>query len=432
LHNLADELQPDQAGILAMRAITLHSLKRLDEALADSTRAHTLDPSNVDVCCNVGILLLMLCRYNEALRWFDRAIGLRPNFILALNNKASALRHLGRLDDAIATYHFVKTLDPGNAEADLGLGHLQLSVGNFAAGWEGHEARRRIAAAYPDFTQPLWLGEEDIAGKIILICSDEGLGDAIQFARFVPVVAARGARVILVADVPLYPLLSKLSGVSQCVPKVVGPLPAFDLHCPMSSLPVVLKTRLETIPAEVPYLPSPAENLVQAWEDRLGSHDRLRIGLTWSGNPKHRNDHNRSLPLQMLLPVLDVDATFVSLQKDPRLEDEMLLAQTKIINLVGHLSDFTETAALVSCLDLVITVDTSIAHLAGALGRPTWLLLPHVADWRWLLDRDDSPWYPTMRLFRQPEARDYATVLERVRAELSALICKRPDKVQSN
>jgi hypothetical protein len=162
---------------------------------------------------------------------------------------------------------------------------------------------------------------------------------------------------------------------------------------------------------------------VQAWEDRLGRHDRLRVGLVWSGNPKHDNDRNRSIPLRMLARILDVDATFVSLQKDPRPDDRApLLERPEIVDLTTHLSDFGETAALVSCLDLVITADTSVAHLAGALGRPTWILLPYTPDYRWLLDRDDSPWYPTVRLFRQTATREYGSVLDSVRTELLAMI----------
>jgi ADP-heptose:LPS heptosyltransferase len=230
--------------------------------------------------------------------------------------------------------------------------------------------------------------------------------------------AARGARVILVVERAAQALLSGLAGVSQCL-ALGDMLPAFDMHCPTCSLPLALGTRLDTIPSATSYLPLPAESRVQAWENRLGAHDRLRIGLVWSGNPEHGNDHNRSLPLRTLSRILDVDATFVSLQKDPKPADKtVLLERTEIVDLTAHLTDFTETAALVSCLDLVITVDTSVAHLAGALGCPTWVLLPYAPDWRWLLDRDDSPWYPTARLFRQDETRDYASVLDRVRDEL--------------
>jgi hypothetical protein len=238
--------------------------------------------------------------------------------------------------------------------------------------------------------------------------------------------AARGANIILFVSDPLVPLFSVLPQISQCFALSARSLPGFDLHCPMSSLPLAFGTRLETIPSARSYLPAPAEGKVRDWEHRLGPRDRLRVGLVWSGNPKHNNDHNRSVPLQMLSRILDVDASFVSLQKDPRPGDQaVLLDRTDIVDLTSHLTDFAETAALVSCLDLVITVDTSVAHLAAALGRPTWILLPHTPDYRWLLDRDDSPWYPTVRLFRQTATREYAGVIDRVRDELGAMISAR-------
>jgi len=195
----------------------------------------------------------------------------------------------------------------------------------------------------------------------------------------------------------------------------------------MSGLPMLFGTRLDTIPCDVPYLPAPPEHLTQAWEARLCRqnklHDKLRVGLVWSGNPQHGNDHNRSIPLRMLLPILDADAKFVSLQKDPRPADRAVLQERgDIIDLTAHLTDFVETAALIRCLDLVITVDTSVAHLAAALACPTWILLPYTPDYRWLLDRDDSPWYPTARLFRQGKTREYASVLDRMATELRALI----------
>jgi hypothetical protein len=318
----------------------------------------------------------------------------------------------------------MKTIDPGCAQADWDLSLLHMLQGKFEAGLPGREARWKVHSIdYPAFSRLMWLGEESIEGKTILICTDEGLGDSIQFARYVPMVAARGARVILVADDSVHPLLSALSGVSQSFPKSAGMLPAFDMHCPMSSLPLAFGTRLDTIPSGISYLPAPAESRRHAWEERLGAHRKLRVGLVWSGNPNHGNDHNRSVPLRTLSRLLDVDATFVSLQKDPKPDDKAALHErTGVIDLTADLTDFNETAALVNCLDLVITVDTSVAHLAGALGRPTWILLPYTPDYRWLLDRDDSPWYPTVRLFRQTANREYADVLDRVRAELLARI----------
>lgn len=422
--DLSDKLRPNQAVILEMRAIALHSLKRFEEALADNRRAHALNPGNADTCNNIGAILQLLGRDEEALPWFDRALALRPDYIVAFTNKASSLQQLHRFEEAFAIYRHMKTIDPDCAQADWDLSLLQMLTGNFEAGWAGREARWRAhPVAYPKVSEPIWLGEGSVEGKTILICADEGLGDSIQFARYVPMVAARGARVILAVDDAAYPLLSALPGVSQSFSKSTGVLPAFDMHCPMSSLPLAFGTRLDTIPSEISYLPAPAASRVQVWEDRLGPHNKLRVGLVWSGNPNHSNDHNRSIPLRTLSRILDVDATFVSLQKDPRPDDQAALREpTGIIDLTAHLTDFSETAALVSCLDLVITVDTSVAHLAGALGRPTWILLPYTPDYRWLLDRDDSPWYPTMRLFRQTETREYAGVLDRVRSELLALI----------
>src|SRR6185437_2286867 len=359
------------------------------------------------------------------LPWFDRAIGLKPDFVDALNNKAVALSGIHRFEEACAAYERVEAVDPGNVGAEWNLALLHLLMGNFEAGWAGREAHWKTdrQSTYPKFSQPRWFGEGNIEGNTILVCADEGLGDTIQFARYVPEIAARGARVILAVEESARALLSGLPGVAQCVRKSVDGLPAFDMHCPMSGLPMLFGTRLDTIPSEVPYLPAPPDHLTRAWQERLGSHDKLRVGLVWSGNPQHGNDHNRSIPLQMLLPILDSDATFVSLQKDPRPADRAVLqTRPEVIDLTAHLTDFVETAALIRCLDLVITVDTSVAHLSAALGRPTWILLPYTPDYRWLLDRDDSPWYPTVRLFRQDKTRDYGKVLDRVRDELAALI----------
>jgi tetratricopeptide (TPR) repeat protein len=426
--DLCDELQPDHATTLNGRGLALHNLNRFEEALSDNRQAQALDPTNADICNNIGAALHKLSRREEALEWFDRALDLRPNFVGALDNKASTLSEIQRFDEAIMVDRHVKRIDPENAETDWNMGLIQLLRGDFATGWRGREARWKIpslpgTAGYPKFPQPIWLGEENIEGKTILVCADEGLGDTIQFVRYAPMLTALGARVILLPQQSLYPLLSGLPGVSQCLPNLDEALPAFDVHCPIMSLPLAFRTTLETIPAPTSYLPTPAEDRRQVWEDRLGRHGRLRVGLVWSGNPKHNNDHNRSIPLRTFSSILDADATFVSLQKDTRSVDtEILLERTDIVELTAHLTDFMETAALISCLDLVITVDTSVAHLAGALGCPTWILLPHTPDWRWLLDRDDSPWYPTVRLFRQSRTRDYGEVLDRVRVELLSLV----------
>jgi tetratricopeptide (TPR) repeat protein len=425
--NRCDELRPNHAAVLEQRGHVLHSLKRFDEAEADSRRAHALNPASAEVCNNIGASLQWLRRDEEALRWFDKALALRPDFITALVNKASSLAQTRRIDEAVATYNRVEAIDPDNADAKWNLSLLQLVTGDFEAGWAGREVRWKghmRPVAYPGFQQQMWLGQQDIKGKTIIVYADEGAGDTIQFARYIPMLAERGAKVFLVVEQALHKLLSGLPGLTQCLAKPAQSLPPFDFHCPICSLPLAFATRLDTIPSARPYLPALSESSLSAWEqrlqERLGAIRKRRIGLVWSGNPRHANDHNRSAPLQSFLGLLDADADFVSLQRDPRADDKALLDASRIVDMTAHLTDFAETAALVSCLDLVITVDTSVAHLAGALGRPTWIVLPYMPDYRWLLDREDSPWYPTARLFRQTATRDWSEVIERVRGELAA------------
>ena len=343
--DLCDEVLPNHAPTLRARARTLYNLKRFEAALADNERANALDPGNADTCNNIGACLQALGKEQEALAWFDQALDRLPNAIEILNNKAFILGQLQRFDEAFALYDHIRGLRLNDATTDWNLALLQMLTGDFEAGWAGRESRWAKASPppYPKFSQPMWLGDEPIEGKTILIHVDEGLGDTIQFARYVPMVAARGARVILVVERPLHSLLSGLQGVSLCLPFSDAPLPAFDMHCPMGSLPLVFATRLDTIPSTTSYLPCPAEARVQAWEQRLGPHNRLRVGLVWSGNATHRNDFNRSTSLRLLSRILDVDATFVSLQKDPSPPDKALLAQTDIIDLTTGLTDFAET-----------------------------------------------------------------------------------------
>ncbi len=419
--DLCCELRPDHAPTLQMRARVLRGLERYEECLACAERAHALDPADPATCNNVGDALLWLGRDDEGLRWFDKALALKPGLVEVLLNKGFALLQVHRFREALETYRHLLTIDPGNAKSAWQLAHLKLLTGDYESGWAEREARWRVAdfsLEYPKFSQAKWLGRESVAGKTILVHVDEGLGDTLQFARYLPLLAARGARVVLVAQEALCPLLAGVSGVSQCIPFPARSYPPFDMHCPLMSLPLAFGTTIETIPS-ADYLPPLPGTRIQAWERRLGPRDRLRVGLVWSGNPKQGNDRNRSMALKTLTPLLDLDVTFVSLQKDPRADDKALLRErTEIVDLTADLTDFVETAALISCLDLVITVCTSVAHLAGTLGRPTWVMLPHLPDWRWLLDRADSPWYPSLRLFRQSVPRDYASVVASVRAEL--------------
>lgn len=421
--DFSDSLFPNHAPTLRTRAWVLYCLKRFEDSAADGERAHRLDPDNAEICNNLGLSLRRLGRNEEALTWFDRAIEIQPRFVDAFDNRLVALFHLHRFDEVFALSDRMKSLGLSSTVTEWNVSLVHLLTGNLEAGWLGHQTRLNLPSArHPQFQRPMWLGDESIEGKTILVAADEGLGDTIHFVRYVAMLAERGARVILVVQDPLHRLMSTLSGASLCIPRsAMGTLPAFDLHCPISSLPLAFKTRLDTIPSG-PYLPAPPGSLVEAWEDRLGPRTRLRVGLVWSGDPFHVNDETRSIPLRTLSRILDVDATYVSLQKAPRPHDATVLRERNdIVDLTADLTDFADTAALIACLDLVITVDTSVAHLAGALGRPTWILLPWTPDYRWLLDRADSPWYPSVRLFRQTETREFESVLDRVRDELRAL-----------
>jgi tetratricopeptide (TPR) repeat protein len=349
---------------------------------------------------------------------FRKALAIDPRHVAALNNLGSVLVDLDRPEEALGYFDRAIAVDPGYAEAHLNKAIVMLRLGDLQRGWIEYEWRWKCPSQNLGdrrFDKPLWLGGEPIAGKVVLLHNDQGLGDALQFCRYVPLLKARGADIILEIDGPLNALLSRLPGISRCFAKGAQ-LPTFDFHCPLTSLPLAFSTTLDTIPSEVPYLPRASDGA----GPQLGPSKRPRIGLVWSGNPNHLNDHNRSVPLENLLPLLDgVDAQFVSLQKNARPEDEELLRQrSDVLDLGPALRDFADTAAVVEQLDLIISVDTSVVHLAGGLGRPLWILLPYIPDWRWLLDRDDSPWYPTARLFRQTATRDWPVVVERVREAL--------------
>ncbi|WP_197090905.1 tetratricopeptide repeat protein [Bradyrhizobium sp. LTSP849] len=422
--DIAEKLDPNSAALYQMRGACLQEASRFEEAEADYERSMALDPGLAETHNNLGLLHARLGRTEQALARFDRSLELRPDFSAVLNNKALALLNLQLLDEAFATFHRSLTVDPGNAPATYNLATLQLLTGDYERGWLGREARWKLPVGLPDrgFSQPLWLGDQPIEGKTLLLHSEEGLGDAIQFARYAPIVAALGAQVILEVQPPIQQLLVGVAGVANCIGLSSSTSLAFDLHCPLGSLPLAFGTRLDTIPFAEGYLSAPPVARVKAWEDRLGPRMRFRVGLVWSGNPDHNNDHNRSMALRTLAPLLDCDVQFVSLQKGVRDQDGAFLRERPdIVDLTEQLTDFSETAALISCLDLVISVDTSIVHLAGALGAPVWTMLPFNPDWRWLLNRDDSPWYSSMKLFRQPKRGDWASVVDGVRLALERL-----------
>jgi Tfp pilus assembly protein PilF len=419
-------IRPDFADAHCNLGSALTHLQRYEEALTSLDRAIALRPEYGDALYNRGNALKPLQRYEEALASYDRVIALQPNHADAHNNRGQVLRELERYEEALASYDRALALRPGHVMAHCNAAALRLLTGDFERGWAHYEWRwlkKSVIPTQRNFSQPAWNGGDPIAGKTILIHSEQGLGDTVQFCRYVPLVAARGARVIFEVQKPLQSVMASFGGV-QVVPKG-GSLPAFDLHCPLVSLPHTFGTRLETIPSTTRYLSAPTEHMTR-WQSRLEGKPRPRIGLVWSGNPGHERDRERSIGLRGFVPLLHgvgADVTFVSLQKDVRTEDAALLKErADILDYGNAIVDFSDTAALISQLDLVISVDTSVAHLAGALGKPVWILLTYFPDWRWLLSRDDSPWYPSARLFRQDHSRTWDGVIARVCQALPAAI----------
>ena len=427
-HDRALTLRPDYAEAHSNRGNALHELKRFEEALASYDRALTLRPDYAEAHSNRGNALQELKRFEEALASYDRALALRGDLAEAYSNRGNALKELARFDEALASYEAALAVRPDFADAHFNEAMCRLLIGDLHRGWQKSEWRwetEQIRNGKRSFSQPLWLGSDDIAGKTILLHAEQGLGDTIQFGRYAPLVAARGAHVILEVQGPLRDLMGTLSGSVRIV-SAGDLLPDFDLHCPLLSLPLAFATQLETIPSATPYLCA-HEGKTRAWRERLGRHHKPRIGLAWAGNPRkelpgaNRIDGQRSIAVDRLAPLFQVTACeFFSLQKGDdavrQLRDSALRQQ--VIDCTDDLHDFSDTAALIENLDLVISVDTSVAHLAGALGKPFWLLNRYNTCWRWLLDREDSPWYPTARLFRQDATREWDPVIERVAAAL--------------
>jgi len=417
-------LRPDDAELSNKRGVILYDIKHYAEALADYDRALALRPDFTDALYNRGNALHELGRFEEALACYDRLMPLRPNDGHTFNNRGKILKELNRYDEALACSARALALLPDDIIAHCNEASMRLLTGDFARGLAEYEWRWKkadMAPARRNFPQPMWLGEGEIAGKTILLHSEQGFGDAIQFCRYVPQLAARGARVILEVRKPLQQLMVSLAGPSAIVASGDA-LPAFDIHCPLLSLPLAMGTRLDTIPAQVPYLGVSAEKSAE-WSARLGEKMRPRIGLAWSGNVKHERDKDRSIGLRHFLRLLEIDATFVSLHKEVAPGDAGLLAgRSEILHFGDQLDDYTDTAALISQLDLVVSIDTSVVHLAGALAKPVWVLVTYVPDWRWLVEREDSPWYPSARLFRQTPSREWDSVITRVHGALGEFV----------
>ena len=421
--NHALALRPHYVKALNNRGVVLVKLKRSAEALASYDRALALDPGDAEILANRSVVLASLGRLEEAVQSASDALALAPGSGPAFYNRANALGEMHRSDEALADYARAIALQPDYAGAHLNQALCRLITGDYsAAAWEGYEWRWRTAQQnrqLRSFAQAQWLGE-DITGKTILLHAEQGFGDSIQFCRYAPLLAARGARVVLEVQRPLMALMASLEGVSQLVAEGEA-LPAFDVHCPLLSLPRAFHTTLTTIPSQVPYL-QPSPEALAHWRARLGGESAARrIGVVWAGNRHHGNDAARSIGLGAFVPLLTQRALWFSLQKDVRPGDDDLLKSMPGVQHLGEaLKDFDDTAAVVSLMDAVITVDTSMAHLAGALGKDVRILLPRAgADWRWMLKRSDSPWYPTAHLYRQETVGAWDDVLAQVAHDLT-------------
>ena len=408
---------PQHAEARLNAGIALATLGRPDEAVAEFDAAVALMPGHPAAHFNRGLALFELGRYADAVAAYDRALAAAPEHAGAFLNRGRALAALNRYDEALPNYDRAIALRKDDADAHFMKAMALLTRGDYRRGFQDYEWRwRRSGMPAPKSRgRPLWLGEYPLHRKTILLHAEQGLGDTIQFARYVPRLAAAGAKVVLEVQPELVATLARLDGAAAVIARGDAP-PPYDVHCPLGSLPLALKTELATVPADIPYLSADESHLAK-WSERLGSLPRPRVAIAWSGNPSHINDRNRSVPFAKLAPLFAAapGAQFVSIQRELRSDDAAALAGApRVTHFGAELENFADTAAAIAQCDLVIAVDTAVAHLAGALGRPLWVLVPFAPDWRWTLNGETSPWYPAARLFRQTALGDWDGVIARV------------------
>jgi tetratricopeptide (TPR) repeat protein len=442
LGNIFREMKrPDEAIACYMKALQLnpgitHVYMNLgtvfqgkglfDEAIINYRKALRCDPNNADIYYNLGLVFEEKDQLDEAVICYQKAIMLDPDFADAYNNLGILFNRKNQPDSALTYYKKAITIDPNFADAHWNMSHVLLIKGQFQEGWKEYEWRWKVKELYRhslpqkrNFCQPLWDGS-DINGRIILLYAEQGFGDTIQFIRYASLVAQYGATVIVECPDKLTSLLQNTEGVHKVV-SYRDQLPEFDVHCPLLSLPSLFNTTLDNIPAKVPYI-IPNLTLVQEWREVINYSDfNLKIGLVWATD---RLPKEKSCSLQVFSSLTSLnDISFYSLQKgEPAIQAKKPPKGMTFFDYTEKISDFSDTAAFIMNLDLVISVDTAVAHLAGALGKPVWTLLPFTPDWRWMLNREDSPWYPTMKLFRQSAPGNWNAVMARVQKELSALI----------
>jgi tetratricopeptide (TPR) repeat protein len=416
-------LRPRHGDTHSNLGLALAELGRLDEALAHLQTAVRLQPDSAAVQSNLGLALIGQGRFDEAIAHLREALRLRPNFPEAHNNLGMALTKLGRFDEGIRHYDEALRQNPDHPEAHKNRALAWLVLGDYARGWPEFEWRWRCKDFTPrPFRPPQWDGAP-LAGRSILLHTEQGIGDTLQFIRYAALVKQRGGTVLVECPAGLRPLLASCPGIDRLLARG-EPLPPFDVHAPLLSLPTAFQTTLDTVPAPIPYLrPDPAH--VEKWRRELEPGQEFKIGIVWRGSPHYKADRQRSIPLAHFGPLTRVEGVrLYSLQKGPGSEEVSQLADRLAVTDLGSRLDevtgaFLDTAAVMHRLDLVVTADTAAGHLAGAMGVPVWIALPFSPDWRWQLDREDSPWYPTVRLFRQQTAGDWDAVFERMAAELA-------------
>jgi len=416
----AIDLKADFAEAHNNLGIILHERKQFDASIAQYTRALQLNPNYAVAYNNLANAYCEKRDYDTAISAYARAIQLKPNDAIYHNNISNSLYKRNRLDEAIAHYQKAIQINPDYAEAHCSMAQAMLLKGDFRNGWGEYEWRWRLKplSLFPKLAEPRWDGR-NLNGRTILLRCEQGHGDILQFVRYAPMIAKMGGKVILECRWELARFMEQ----NRIVQRIVAcgtSMPDFDYQCPIASLPLAFGTDLQSIPANVPYLSADSQ-LTKKWGARIGPENQhKKVGLVWAGSPDHGNDSNRSIPLNEFAPLADTDGVdFYSLQKGPS-GKQAPPTGLHLTDWTDDLSDFADTAALLANLDLVITVDTAVAHLAGAMGKPVWLLLPFSPDWRWMLNRNDTPWYPTMRLFRQPSPGDWESVINRVIQQLKA------------
>lgn len=416
-------LRPGSADAHVNIGDSLQALGRHAEALDAYVRALTAHPGLAEAHNNLGNALQAIGRFEDAIGHYQKAVAARPEYGVAHNNLGNALRASGRHEAAIASYRRAREIAPDDAESYYQEAIARLRVGDYIEGWRLYEWRWR-RPGFPDQRRetgsPLWLGREALAGKTILLYAEQGLGDTLQFLRYVPMVAGRAANVILELQPTLVPVANALRSAARVVPRGT-PLPEVDLVCPLMSLPRAFGTTLETVPANIPYL-SVAEDRVAHWRLKLALGGSRLVGIAWRGNPAHDHAATRDIELQQLEAVLRTpNVRFVSLQKELTRTEKQWLGQFSNVVHIGD--DFERTAEIVAAVDLVISVDSAWVHWAGAIGKAVWVLLASEmqSDWRWLTGRNDSPWYPTARLFRQSSFGDWASAIALAAQALAGL-----------